>query len=142
VAVKEAVLPFARFPGSVNFRRYRLSQLRRADAFLYVRTAMSESGAFEVSYNVFAEPRAPMFFEDPEDLRVDLEHFFRRIAKTAASAPISPATRQTWRTEPERTDLWPRPNVYTRLGGSPQSGSARRPGANVVRLQADHLDRG
>src|ERR1700719_1378794 len=120
---------------------------------------MSESGAFEVSYNVFAEPRAPMFFavwkhapikttllreledvcnvtyrefEDPEDLRVDLEHFFRRIAKTAASAPISPATRQTWRMEPERTDLWPRPNVYTRLGGSPQSGSARRPGANVV----------
>ena len=36
--------------------------LRRADAFLYVRMAMSESGAFEVSYNVFAEPRAPMFF--------------------------------------------------------------------------------
>jgi hypothetical protein len=93
---------------------------------------MSESGAFEVSYNVFAEPRAPMFFavwkhapikttllrgledvcdvtyrefEDPEDLRGDLQHFFRRIAKTAASAPISPATRQTWRTEPERTDL-------------------------------------
>jgi carbamoyl-phosphate synthase large subunit len=129
-------LPF----NPVNFRRYRLGQLRRADAFLYVRTAMSESGAFEVSYNVFAEPRAPMFFavwkhapikttllreleevcdvtyrefEDPEDLRGDLQHFFRRIAKTAASAPISPATRQTWRTEPERTDLWPRPNVYT-----------------------------
>jgi carbamoyl-phosphate synthase large subunit len=92
----------------VNFRRYRLSQLRRADAFLYIRTAMSESGAFEVSYNVFAEPRAPMFFavwkhapikttllreleevcdvtyrefEDPEELRGDLQHFFRRIAK-------------------------------------------------------------
>src|SRR5262249_5629940 len=91
-----------------NFRRYRLSQLRRADAFLYVRTAMSESGAFEVSYNVFAEPRAPMFFavwkhapikttllrdleevcdvvyrefEDPEELRGDLQRFFRRIAK-------------------------------------------------------------
>ena len=46
----------------VNFRRYRLGQLRRADAFLYVRTALSESGAFEVCYNVFAEPRAPMFF--------------------------------------------------------------------------------
>jgi len=115
----------------VNFRRYRLSQLRRADAFLYVRTAMSESGAFEVSYNVFAEPRAPMFFavwkhapikttllreleevcdvtyrvfEDPEELRGDLEHFFRRIAKAANFAPISPATRQNWRTEPERTD--------------------------------------
>ena len=87
-----------------NFRRYRLNQLRRADAFLYVRTAMSESGAFEVSYNVFAEPRAPMFFaiwkhapikttllreleevcdvtyrefEDPEELRADLHVFFQ-----------------------------------------------------------------
>jgi hypothetical protein len=37
---------------------------------------------------------------------------------------------------------WPRPNGYPRLGGSPQSGSARRPGANVVTLQADQLDRG
>jgi carbamoyl-phosphate synthase large subunit len=97
-----------------NFRRYRLDQLRRADAFLYVRTAMSESGAFEVCYNVFAEPRAPMFFavwkhspikttllrdleevcdvtyrefEDPEELRDDLECFFRRLAGTVDSAP-------------------------------------------------------
>jgi hypothetical protein len=37
---------------------------------------------------------------------------------------------------------WPRLNGYTRLGGSLQSGSVRRPGANVVMLQADHLDRG
>ena len=36
----------------------------------------------------------------------------------------------------------PGPNGYTRLGGSLQSGSVRRPGANVVTLQADHLDRG
>ena len=113
-------LPF----NPVNFRRYRLGQLRRADAFLYVRTAMSESGAFEVSYNVFAEPRAPMFFavwkhapikttllreleeacdvtyrqfEDPEELRGDLEQFFHRIAKGATSASISPATHQIWR---------------------------------------------
>ena len=96
-----------------------MSQLRRADAFLYVRTAMSESGAFEVSYNVFAEPRAPMFFavrkhapikttllreleevcdvtyrefEDPEELRGDLQHFFHRVANGATSTPISPAT--------------------------------------------------
>ena len=108
----------------VNFRRYRLSQLRRADAFLYVRTAMSESGAFEVAYNVFAEPRAPMFFavwkhapiktallrkleevcdatyrefEDPEELRGDLQHFLRRVAQGATSTPISPGTRQIWR---------------------------------------------
>jgi hypothetical protein len=76
---------------------------------------MSESGAFEVSYNVFAEPRAPMFFavwkhapiktallreleevcdvtyrefEEPEELRRDLQHFFRRIAKAPTSAPV------------------------------------------------------
>jgi len=114
----------------VNFRRYRLSQLRRADAFLYIRTAMSESGAFEVSYNVFAEPRAPMFFavwkhapikttllreledvcdvtyrefEDPEELRGDLEQFFRRIAKGATSS-IASATHQIWRAEAGRTN--------------------------------------
>jgi len=103
-------LPF----NPVNFRRYRLSQLRHADAFLYIRTAMSESGAFEISYNVFAEPRAPMFFavwrhapikttllreleevcdvtyrefEDPEELRSDLHDFFQRIAKDRYFAP-------------------------------------------------------
>jgi carbamoyl-phosphate synthase large subunit len=120
-------LPF----NPVNFRRYRLSQLRRADAFLYVRTAMSESGAFEISYNVFAEPRVPMFFavwkhapikttllreleevcdatyrefEDPEELRGDLEQFFCRIAKGATSASIAPATHQIWRAESVRTN--------------------------------------
>jgi len=97
---------------AVNFRRYRLGQLRRADAFLYIRTAMSESGAFEIAYNVFAEPRAPIFFavwkhspikttllreleecdvtyrefEDPEELRGDLQHFFRRVADQCLKA--------------------------------------------------------
>ena len=97
-----------------NFRRYRLGQLRRADAFLYVRTAISESGAFEISYNVFAEPRAPMFFavwkhapikttllreledvcdvtyrefENPGELRTDLERFFRRICTADGGSP-------------------------------------------------------
>jgi carbamoyl-phosphate synthase large subunit len=115
----------------VNFRRYRLGQLRRADAFLYVRTALSESGAFEVCYNVFAEPRAQMFFavwkhapikttllreldevcdvtyrefNDPEELRGDLQEFFGRIAKARVSAPVQPATRQT---EPGRTNPHP-----------------------------------
>ena len=37
---------------------------------------------------------------------------------------------------------WPRPIGYTRLGGSPQGTSARRPGTNVVTLRADYLDRG
>ena len=111
-----------------------MSQLRRADAFLYVRTAMSESGAFEVSYNVFAEPRAPMFFavwkhapikttllreleevcdvtyrefEDPEELRGDLQHFFHRVADGATSTPISPATHQIWRVDSVGTSRRP-----------------------------------
>jgi carbamoyl-phosphate synthase large subunit len=106
-----------------NFRRYRLGQLRRADAFLYIRTAMSESGAFEISYNIFAEPRAPMFFavwkhapikttllreleevcdvtycefEDPEELRDSLLRFFQRIGKGfAAPGPVSRLPRRT-----------------------------------------------
>jgi carbamoyl-phosphate synthase large subunit len=99
----------------VNFRRHRLSQLRRADAFLYIRTAMSESGAFEISYNVFAEPHAPMFFavwkhapikttllreleevcdvtyrefENPGELRDDLHDFFSRVARATTSHDI------------------------------------------------------
>jgi carbamoyl-phosphate synthase large subunit len=113
-------LPF----NPVNFRRYRLGQLRRADAFLYVRTALSESGAFEVCYNVFAEPRAPMFFavwkhapikttllreleevcdvtyrEFEDRTARHLQQFFRRIAETTTSAAISPPTRPNWQTE-------------------------------------------
>src|SRR5262249_8396932 len=109
-----------------NFRRYRLGQLRRADAFLYIRTAMSESGAFEISYNVFAEPRAPMFFavwkqapikttllreleevcdvtyrefEHPEELRADLERFFMRVSNATVSMPIPLATCRNGRAE-------------------------------------------
>ena len=109
-------LPF----NPVNFRRYRLGQLRRADAFLCIRTAMSESGAFEIAYNVFAEPRAPMFFavwkhapikttllreledacdvtyrefEDPGELRGDLRDFFRRVADPRINAATAPADR-------------------------------------------------
>ena len=77
---------------------------------------MSESGAFEVSYNVFAEPRAPMFFavwkyapikttllreleevcdvtyrefEDPEELRSDLHRFFCRVARAAVYGDLA-----------------------------------------------------
>jgi carbamoyl-phosphate synthase large subunit len=109
-------LPF----NAVNFRRYRLGQLRRADAFLYIRTAMSESGAFEIAYNIFAEPRAPIFlavwkhspikttllrdleevcdvtyreFEHPEELRGDLQHFFRRVADQCMKAAATPLDR-------------------------------------------------
>jgi hypothetical protein len=53
-------------------------------------------------------------FEDPEELRRDLQHFFRRIAKATTSAPISATTRQNWRTESERTNH--NPSEDTSLG--------------------------
>jgi carbamoylphosphate synthase large subunit len=43
------------------FRRTRLEHLRRADAMLVIRTGISESGAFEMAYNIFGGVRAPMF---------------------------------------------------------------------------------
>lgn len=46
----------------VNFRRHRLALLDKADAFLVIRTSMSESSAFEVAYNVYAGQNAPLFF--------------------------------------------------------------------------------
>jgi len=143
-------LPF----NAANFRRYRLSQLRCADAFLYVRTAMSESGAFEVSYNVFAEPRAPMFFavwkhapikttllreleevcdvtyrefEDPEELRDDLHDFFRRIAGgTTAATPTSLVARRGGRMESERTNHNRRREIWERTSGQGEREPALR----------------
>jgi hypothetical protein len=38
-------------------------------------------------------------FQDPEELRGDLQRFFRRIAKDTASAAVSPAIRGIRRTE-------------------------------------------
>ena len=43
-------------------------------------------------------------FEDPQELRGDLQHFFHRIAKTTTSVPMSPAIRRNWRTGSERTN--------------------------------------
>ena len=45
-----------------NFRKYRLSLLRNADAFINIRTGLSESTAFEIAYNLFGSNPIPMFF--------------------------------------------------------------------------------
>jgi carbamoyl-phosphate synthase large subunit len=44
-----------------GFREHRLGLLDVADAVVVIRTGLSESGAFEVAYNVFGR-RVPMFF--------------------------------------------------------------------------------
>ena len=45
-----------------NFRDYRLSLIDQADAFVVIRTALSESGAFELAYSIFKANKAPVFF--------------------------------------------------------------------------------
>ena len=45
-----------------NFRRKRLQMLDSSDAMVFIRTSLSESGAFEAAYNVSGGPAVPMFF--------------------------------------------------------------------------------
>jgi hypothetical protein len=45
-----------------NFRAARLRLLSQADAMVVIRTGLSESGAFELAYNIFGGRRAPVFF--------------------------------------------------------------------------------
>jgi hypothetical protein len=44
------------------FRAWRLHLLDGAHAMLVVRTELSESGAYEIAYNIHAGPRVPIFF--------------------------------------------------------------------------------
>lgn len=45
-----------------KFRDTRLSLLNQADVMLIIRTGLSESGAFEVAYNIFGGQNVPMLF--------------------------------------------------------------------------------
>ena len=45
-----------------NFRRYRLKLIDQANAFVVLRTGLSESGSFEIAYNIFSERKSPIFF--------------------------------------------------------------------------------
>jgi len=123
-----------------NFRHHRLSLLRHADAMLVVRTGLSESGAFEVAYNLFKGKNVPMFFaiwrqspikttllrelhdlstvvyvdfEHPEELRKPLRNFLSLVAhSTMGAAVASHDTRQ----EPDGVEVWDRvPLVELRL---------------------------
>jgi len=46
----------------LNFRKHRLGLLNQADAFIIIKTSLSESTAFEVSYNIFGGRNIPMLF--------------------------------------------------------------------------------
>ena len=45
-----------------NFRRFRLKNLERCDAFLVIRDTMSESTAFELGHLYAHRPNTPVFF--------------------------------------------------------------------------------
>ena len=45
-----------------NFRSTRLANLRDADAMIIIRTGLSESGSFEIAYNIFGGRSVPMLF--------------------------------------------------------------------------------
>jgi carbamoyl-phosphate synthase large subunit len=45
-----------------NFREFRLSQLKKTDAFITIHTSISESSAFELSYHIFKGTCGPIFF--------------------------------------------------------------------------------
>ncbi len=45
-----------------NFRNYRLKLIHQADAFVFIKTGLSESGSFEIAYNIFKGNKAPLFF--------------------------------------------------------------------------------
>jgi hypothetical protein len=44
------------------FRTWRLNLIDGSHAMLVIRTELSESGAYEIAYNVHAGPRVPIFF--------------------------------------------------------------------------------
>jgi len=50
-----------------NFRDSRMKLLDEADAIIAIRTGLSESTAFEISYNIFGGRKIPVFFAVWED---------------------------------------------------------------------------
>lgn len=66
-----------------RFRDTRLALLSRADVMLVVRTGLSESGAFEVAYNIFGGRRIPMLFAvwDEAEIKTTLLRDLDDLAK-------------------------------------------------------------
>jgi hypothetical protein len=66
-----------------RFRDTRLALLARADVMLVVRTGLSESGAFEVAYNIYGGRRIPMLFAvwDEAEIKTTLLRDLDDLAK-------------------------------------------------------------
>jgi hypothetical protein len=66
-----------------RFRDSRLALLARADVMLVIRTGLSESGAFEVAYNIFGGRRIPILFAvwDEAEIKTTLLRDLDDLAK-------------------------------------------------------------
>ncbi|AQS35881.1 hypothetical protein Sps_00687 [Shewanella psychrophila] len=45
-----------------SFRQYRLGLIEQCDALIFIRTSMSESGAYELAYNLHSQKPKPVFY--------------------------------------------------------------------------------
>ncbi|MDB5068967.1 MAG: carB [Candidatus Eremiobacteraeota bacterium] len=77
-----------------RFRDTRLALLARADVMLVVRTGLSESGAFEIAYNIFGGRRIPIMFAvwDEAEIKTTLLRDLDDLAKVRYVRFSDPAT--------------------------------------------------
>jgi hypothetical protein len=77
-----------------RFRDTRLALLSRADVMLVVRTGLSESGAFEIAYNIFGGRRIPIMFAvwDEAEIKTTLLRDLDDLAKVRYVRFSDPAT--------------------------------------------------
>jgi carbamoyl-phosphate synthase large subunit len=116
---REAGQPFT----PASFRETRLALLHQADVMMVIRTGLSESGAFEVAYNIFGGKRVPVFFavweqapikttllrdldelvparyvtfSRPEELKQPLLDFLSTVAGSSDTDAAAVADRSSW----------------------------------------------
>ncbi len=75
-----------------NFRTTRLEYLRNADVMLVIRTGLSESGSFEIAYNIFGGRRIPMLIAvwDKAPIKTTLLQELQEIADATYITFASP----------------------------------------------------
>jgi carbamoyl-phosphate synthase large subunit len=75
-----------------DFRATRLEYLKNADVMLVIRTGLSESGSFEIAYNIFGGRRIPMLFAvwDKAPIKTTLLQELQEIADATYITFASP----------------------------------------------------
>ena len=71
-----------------RFRDTRLALLSRADVMLVVRTGLSESGAFEVAYNIFGGRRIPIIAHQCLRGEADPHNYLAQVPAAKGRGPF------------------------------------------------------